>query len=310
MSGKGIQMDSSAKLGKTDKLDTQTIASGTSNSQSIYEKFKQNTQKINSFLKDEGGPDGLDKGYQMLQGKQGTKKVKISRDDKRTPGKHQYRNLSQAPAKTIISIPEGNNIDFDAKAGSGRKASLENTSSPKKIKTNKLKISTKKILQNPVKLDKNLKLIENRILAKMKGKRGSPDRLERMPSIERNHSPIIPIKSDHTLGKLAIGKVPDYTTQSASKKPRYHDTIPDPGEGRYKLDRRSKHPKLEKFGSNRSQSIRQTVVGNFNPSDPSFKQKLQVQPKSPEAHSEYDLYNSYGSSVGFSDEKKLSTRMK
>jgi len=40
------------------------------NASSIYAKFKQNTQKI---FNDESFKDGLDKGYQMLEGRQPSK---------------------------------------------------------------------------------------------------------------------------------------------------------------------------------------------------------------------------------------------
>jgi len=55
----------------------------------------------------------------------------------------------------------------------------------------KIKLSPKKNSGNPIKLDKNLKSIEKRILQKMKNKNNpsSPPPLMKMPSIERTNSP-------------------------------------------------------------------------------------------------------------------------
>ena len=49
----------------------------------------------------------------------------------------------------------------------------------------------KKKNNSPLKLDKNLKSIENRILNKMKNKRENSHAQSKMPSIERNNSPTI-----------------------------------------------------------------------------------------------------------------------
>lgn len=42
---------------------------------------------------------------------------------------------------------------------------------------------------SPLKLDKNLKSIENRILQKMKSKRDANENHHKMPSIDKSHSP-------------------------------------------------------------------------------------------------------------------------
>lgn len=57
-------------------------------------------------------------------------------------------------------------------------------------KKNKHSIAPMKNL-SPLKLDKNLKSIENRILQKMKSKRDANGAHHKMPSIDKSHSPAI-----------------------------------------------------------------------------------------------------------------------
>lgn len=166
----------------------------------------------------------------------------------------------------------------------------------------KIKLSPKKTSGNPIKLDKNLKSIEKRILQKLKNKNNpaSPSPLIKMPSIERTNSPsFVPSKS-------GLLKDNEY-----SSKP--------PNNGRYKIggDENNSVVNLAKSKlsqrldkSKMSQSIRQTVAGSFRPNDPeSLMNGFQVPKPMNDHHSEYDMYNSYGSSNGFGDEKRLSNKM-
>ena len=164
----------------------------------------------------------------------------------------------------------------------------------------KLKLSPNK-KGNPIKLDKNLKSIENRILQKMRNKKSSGSgALTKMPSIERNNSPTI------GSSKINLARVHDYN-QKGGKNNRYKDTD----------EHKHAVKSLERFRANAraentiSQPVRQTVAGSFRPNDPdSIIRSIQVPKPKNESHSEYDLYNSYGSSNGFSDDKRMSNRMK
>jgi hypothetical protein len=164
----------------------------------------------------------------------------------------------------------------------------------------KLKPGVKKNVN--LKLDKNLKSIENRILQKMKNKQMKVEHIK-MPSLDRNSSPHFNYGSPV---KVNLHKVHSYEPSDA-KNYRYPDGI---GKDTLGVSMNKRHPgKLDK--ANRSQSIRQTVVGSFRPNDPdSIIRSIQVPRPVHENHSEYDLYNSYGSSNGFTDEKRLSDRMR
>jgi len=91
------------------------------------------------------------------------------------------------------------------------------------------------------------------------------------------------------------------------KNSRYKD-IDDQDSTIMNLAKSKLNQRLEK--SKMSQSIRQTVAGSFRPNDPdSIMNSIQVPKPMNDHHSEYDMYNSYGSSNGFGDEKRLSNKM-
>jgi hypothetical protein len=167
----------------------------------------------------------------------------------------------------------------------------------------------KKNITSPIKLDKNLKDIENRILQKLKNKQagGNGKMQARMPSIDRNNSPSISygIKADNQ--KNSGTKASNYRGKAA-KKDRYEESDID-NDSVSGFDRPKKIARA--INANRSQSIRQTV-GSFRPNDPdSILKSIQMNKSPHENRSEYDLYNSYGSSNGFcSDEKRLSDKMR
>ena len=79
-----------------------------------------------------------------------------------------------------------NAYDENDNEGSNGKHQLDSFHNSMKKKS-KLTIAPMKH-NSPLKLDKNLKSIENRILQKMKNKREGNVVLSKMPSIERNHS--------------------------------------------------------------------------------------------------------------------------
>lgn len=170
------------------------------------------------------------------------------------------------------------------------------------IKMKGLKLSPKKSsLNNPIKLDKDLKSIENRILQKLRNKNSNKNNSHsNMPSIERNSSPNI------GGGKTNMPKVKDYGLKGL-KNNRYSDAD-EKGQSSVDFDR---HGGVSRGDRNGSHAVRQTVAGSFRPSDPdSVLKGLQVNKPIKDQYSEYDMYNSYGSSNGFIDERKLSDRMK
>lgn len=260
---------------------------------SIYEKFKQNTQKI---FNEESFKEGLDKGYQMLEGKQGSHNLK-SRESNKKSREKEYRNLSQAPRKLKSSLKETPDLDKSNRAGSIVMSKNENFNKSSK-KKDKPKINNKKYSNSPIKLDKNLKNIENRILEKMKNKREGVHNvpLTKMPSLERNHSPTISYGNDLDLAKLTLGRVYDYNSKSTSKKHKYKNSEAEP----------------DSFKMKESNSIRQNLSSAFNPSESeSIMKKISYVKPQRDNQSNYDAYNSsYGSSIGFSDEKRLSDKMK
>ena len=167
----------------------------------------------------------------------------------------------------------------------------------------KIKISPKKHSGNPIKLDRNLKNIEKRILQKMKSKNGGQGipALVKMPSIERNKSPNFPQASGRLLQES------DYRAKP-SKNRRYKFAEGE-SSSMITLSRSKVNPRNEK--SSISQSTRQTVAGSFRPNDAdSIIRNIQAPKPLNDHYSEYNLYNSYGSSNGFSEEKRLSNKMK
>lgn len=201
---------------------------------------------------------------------------------------HQNRNLSQAPVKGKGPFTYEQNVNENEKSDSfsNNKTDTFNKSS----KQPKLKIGSKKLSNSPIKLDNNLKSIENRILAKMKNKRDNNNPLMKMPSIERNHSPTIPYSNDFDSSKLTLSKINDYNVKSTSKKNKHRNA--------------GIQEDLSK--------VRETLASAFpiNDSD-SFANKINYVKPNRDSQSEYDLYNSYGSSIGFiSDEKRMSDKMK
>lgn len=215
---------------------------------SIYEKFKQNTQKI---FNEESFKEGLDKGYQMLEGKNGPNHLKSRESNKKSRGK-EYRNLSQAPSRLKNTLKETPDSKKSNRAGSIETAKNEIFNKSLK-KNNKTKISNKKYSNSPIKLDKSLKSIENRILQKMKNKReGVPTNgLPKMPSIERNHSPAIPYSNELDSAKLTLGKVYDYNSKSTSKKHKYKNSDAE----------------IDSYKIKESNSIRQTLSSAFKPTE-------------------------------------------
>ncbi len=166
----------------------------------------------------------------------------------------------------------------------------------------KIKLSPKKNSGNPIKLDKNLKSIEKRILQKLKNKNNpsSPPPLIKMPSIERTNSPTFAPSSS------GLSRENEYWSKPA-KNGRYKN-IDEDSNSMVNLAKSKLSQRLDK--SKMSQSIRQTVAGSFRPNDPdSIMNSIQVPKPMNDHHSEYDMYNSYGSSNGFGDEKRLSNKM-
>mmetsp|Transcript_14489 Transcript_14489/g.12756 ORF Transcript_14489/g.12756 Transcript_14489/m.12756 type:complete len:206 (+) Transcript_14489:433-1050(+) len=121
-----------------------------------------------------------------------------------------------------------------------------------------------------------------------------------MPSIDRNNS------ANYLNGEPSISREKEYRNKP-HKNRRYLSTDQD-NDSMITLSRSKGGLKNEK--ASMSQSIRQTVVGSFRPNDPnSIMKSIQVQKPMNDHYSEYDLYNSYGSSNGFTAEKKLSNKM-
>uniref|UniRef100_A0A7S3JJB4 Uncharacterized protein n=1 Tax=Euplotes harpa TaxID=151035 RepID=A0A7S3JJB4_9SPIT len=163
---------------------------GQEQSSSIYEKFKENTHKI--FNEDiamvsqvnRSHVGDIEKGHQNLASGHSLK-PKHSRNDKK---RQEYRNLSQINVKSMNPyMDKGEEVDL--LSGSSKQPSEVFHNSMKKKK--KIAQGGKKTLNPPIKLDKNLKSIEDRILNKMKAKKETINVLPKMPSIERNHSPPI-----------------------------------------------------------------------------------------------------------------------
>mmetsp|Transcript_12228 Transcript_12228/g.12261 ORF Transcript_12228/g.12261 Transcript_12228/m.12261 type:complete len:331 (-) Transcript_12228:32-1024(-) len=211
------------------------------------------------------------------------------------------RNYSEVKPKS-----RNNEQDFD-EAKHARVSSMishQNPSFNSSIKKPglKIKLSPKKNSGNPIKLDKNLKNIEKRILQKMKNKNNpsSPPSLTKMPSIERANSPsFMPSSSSAIMSN-------EYSHSNA-KNSRYKDIDDNDSAiinlAKAKLSQRNDKNKM-------SQSIRQTVAGSFRPNDPnSIMNSIQVPKPMNDHRSEYDMYNSYGSSNGFGGEKRLSNKM-
>ena len=164
-----------------------------------------------------------------------------------------------------------------------------------------MKVSPKKHSGNPIKLDKNLKSIENRILQKMRNKINPGNApLIKMPSIERSNS------SNFRSGEVSLSKENEYSHKPL-RNCRYNSEIDEDSLvnlGRSKASQRNDKASMP-------HSIRQTVAGSFRPSDlNSIMNSIQVPRPMNDHYSEYDLYNSYGSSNGFSEEKRLSNKMK
>ena len=253
--------------------------SSNDNSSSIYERFKQNTHKI---FNDESFKDTASRGHQKNEGRKSSMNTN-KRDSNKSRG-HEYRNFSQAPVKTKIGLNQDNDVTNNIRSGSkniiiaNNIIGLQNKISAKE---------SKKYTNNPIKLDKSLKSIENRILQKMKNKRDNKNLVPKMPTIERNHSPTISYGKDLDSAKLTIGQVYDYNAKSSNKKYKHRSNDPD-------------------------SNIRQTISSAFQPNDAdSFINKLNYVKPNRDSQSEYDLYNSYGSSNGFaSDEKRMSNNMK
>lgn len=174
-----------------------------------------------------------------------------------------------------------------------------------KKKGNKLKVVPKKQFNSPIKLDKNLKSIENRILAKLRNKQNNiGSSVTKMPSLERNNSSSNSYGAKIDSSMLSLNRVQDYGIKNNRyKEPEVDDDA---------IDGFEKHRNILRIDKgNRSQSIRQTVASSFNPNDPgTIMKSIQVPRPQKESHSEYDLYNSYGSSTGFSEEKRLSDRVR
>lgn len=175
-------------------------------------------------------------------------------------------------------------------------------------KKHKLKAGAMRHFASPIKLDKGLKSIENRIMNKMKNKRENTNSQPKMPSIERHHSPSISYGATLESGRLNIGRINDYNVKNGGKNSRYSKS---PGEDTFSPGERLRNTgKMDR--SNRTHSIRQTVAGAFNQNDADsiIKKSLHISKPAKESQSEYDLYNSYGSSNGFAQEKGLSNKMK
>lgn len=121
----------------------------------------------------------------------------------------------------------------------------------------------------------------------MKNKRENKNPQPKMPFIERKHSPTIPYGNAFDSATLTIGRVHDCNGKSSGKK--------------YKL-----------WDNDSDTNIRQTMSSAFQSSDAdSFASRLNYIKPNRDSQSEYDLYNSYGSSNGFiSDEKRMSNKMK
>lgn len=202
----------------------------------------------------------------------------------------EYRNLSQAPVKVKANLSPDNDTEISLRSGS-----LVNSKHDQpKIKTKQ----NKKYSNSPIKLDKGLKSIENRILQKMKNKRQNKagNVLTKMPSIDRNHSPTISYGNELDSAKLTLSKVHDYNAKSSSKKHKH----------------RNSDVESDIYQSKDLGSIRQTLSSAFQPNDAdSFINKINYVKPGRDSQSEYDMYNSYGSSIGFtSDEKRMSNKMK
>lgn len=252
--------------------------SSNDNSSSIYEKFKMNTHKM--FNED------AFKDRSEISSKASKKSAKKSRG-------HEYRTSSQAPIK--IKGVLNSEKDHEQSGWNGSHVARHPDLSQNNSK--KLKISgNKKGSHSPVKLDKSLKSIENRILQKMKNKRQGKNLLPKMPSIERNQSPTIPLGHEFDNSKLMLGRVHDYNSKSSSKKHKFKDY----------------DDKADLYSGNKVDSIRQTLSSAFQPNDSdSYINKINYVKPIRDSQSEYDLYNSYGSSTGFvSDEKRMSNNMK
>jgi len=229
----------------------------------------------------------------MLESRQVSKHT-AWRDPNKNSSSKEYRNLSQAPVKAKGAFTEGTDPEKSSRAQSI--ANANNDIFNKSMKKNiKLKISNKKYSNSPIKLDKNLKNIENRILQKIKNKRDNKLPLTKMPSIERNQSPSISLGSDFDMNKLTLSKVQDYNSKTTSKKLKNKENDLD----------------QDLYKNNDMNSIRQNLASAFPSNDAdSMVNRINYVKPNRDSQSEYDLYNSYGSSAGFSDEKRLSDRMK
>jgi hypothetical protein len=252
------------------------VDSGLGDSSSIYEKFKMNTHKM---FNEDAFKDRSD-----LSSKSSKKSTMKSRG-------RENRNASQIPIKIKGALSHDHEHDLGARGGSLGSGLVDVSSNhPKKLKIR----SDKKVAGSPIKLNKGLKSIENRILQKMKNKRDGRLPLTKMPSIERNNSPTVSYGNDFDSSKLTLGRVYDYNSKSTSKKHKH------------------KNSDVDVYPSAKTDSIRQTLNSAFQPNDAdSFINKIKYVKPDRDSQSEYDLYNSYGSSNGFkSDEKQMSDKMK
>jgi hypothetical protein len=161
--------------------------------------------------------------------------------------------------------------------------------------------SNKGSFKSPMKLDKNLQSIENRILAKMRNKNKNQSiSSANIPNIEKEYSPMT------SVANMNLHKVKDYGLKGI-KKNRYSDHD-DLNQSINDFERPKGMSGSDKGGS---YSIRNTVAGPLRSNGPdSVMKSMQVPRPIKDQYSEYDMYNSYGSSNGFIDEKQLSNKMK
>lgn len=129
--------------------------------------------------------------------------------------------------------------------------------------------------------------------------------LTKMPSIDRSNSPAPNYNAKMNSSILNLNRVHDYNHKEG-KNNRYWDDV-DQDDDLSAYIKPKAADKSEK--TNRSHSIRQTVAGSFRPNDAdSIIKNLIITRQGRENHSNYDMFNSYGSSNGFNDEKRLSDK--
>jgi hypothetical protein len=170
------------------------------------------------------------------------------------------------------------------------------TSKKKGLKIKQL--SNKGSFKSPMKLDKNLQSIENRILAKMRNKNNNQSNSSaNTPNFEKEYSPMT------SVANLNLHKTKNYGLKGI-KNNRYSDHDNE----NHSITDFERQTSNDKGGS---YSIRNTVAGPLRSNGPdSVMKSMQVPRPIKDQYSEYDMYNSYGSSNGFIDEKQLSKKMK